>query len=80
MCWLRDSTASSKVGSEDTGLMRLPFLLPDDATNKKVKQQIIAARAARREAHALLDRAKRAVEVAIEKNEAAGMAVLATEK
>jgi hypothetical protein len=33
-------------------LMRLPFLLPDDATIKKVKQQITAARTARRKAHA----------------------------
>ncbi len=56
--------------------MRLPFLLPDDATIKKVKSQITAARAARREAHALLERAKQAVEIAIEKNESAGMAVL----
>jgi len=32
--------------------MRLPFLLPDDATIKKVKQQITAARTARRKAHA----------------------------
>jgi len=56
--------------------MHLPFLLPDDATIKKVKQQITAARAARREAHALLEKANQAVEIAIEKNEAAGMTVL----
>jgi hypothetical protein len=41
-----------------------------------VKQQITAARAARREAHALLEKAKQAVEIAIEKNESAGMALL----
>jgi len=39
--------------------MRLPFLLPDDATIKKVKQQITATRAARREARALLEKAKK---------------------
>ena len=56
--------------------MHLSFLLPDDVTIKKVKQQITAARAARREAHVLLEKAKQAVELAIEKDEAAGLAAL----
>ena len=78
ICELMDlhTTASMYPAISTTDLMRLPFLLPDDATIKKVKQQITTARAARREAHALLEKAKQAVEVAIEKNEAAGMAVL----
>ena len=78
ICELMDlhTTASMYPAISTTDRMRLPFLLPDDATIKKVKQQITAARAARREAHALLEKAKQAVEVAIEKNEAAGMAVL----
>ena len=45
-------------------------------TIKKVKQQITTARASRREAYALLEKARQAVEIAIEKNEAAGMAAL----
>lgn len=78
ICELMDlhTTASMYPAISTTDLMRLPFLLPDDATIKKVKQRITAARAARREAHALLEKAKLAVEVAIEKNETAGMAVL----
>lgn len=78
MCELMDlHTTASMYPAISTGdLMRLPFLLPDEETIKKVKRQIRAARAARREAHGLLDRAKRAVEMAIEKSEAAGMAVL----
>ena len=78
MCELMDlHTTASMYPAISTGdLMRLPFLLPDEETIRKVKQQVTAARAARREAHGLLERAKRAVEVAIEENEAAGMAYL----
>ena len=78
ICELMDlhTTASMYPAISTTDLMRLPFLLPDDATIKKVKQQITAARVARCEAHALLEKAKQAVEVAIEKNEAAGLAGL----
>ncbi len=80
ICELMDlhTTASMYPAISTTDLMRLPFLLPDDATIKKVKHQITAARAARREAHTLLEKAKQAVEVAIEKNEAAGMKLLET--
>jgi hypothetical protein len=78
ICELMDlhTTASMYPAISTTDLMRLPFLLPDDATIKKVKQQITAARAARREARGLLEKAKQAVEIAIEKSEAAGMALL----
>jgi hypothetical protein len=78
ICELMDlhTTASMYPAISTTDLMRLPFLLPDDATIKKVKQLITASRLARREAHALLEKAKQAVEIAIEKNEAAGMAIL----
>ena len=78
MCELMDlHTTASMYPAISTGdLMRLPFLLPDEETIKKVKRQVRAVGAARCEAHWLLDRAKRAVEVAIEKSEAAGMAVL----
>jgi hypothetical protein len=78
MCELMDlHTTASMYPAISTGdLMRLPFLLPDEGTVRKVKQQVTAARAARREAHGLLERAKRAVEIAIEENEAAGMAYL----
>jgi hypothetical protein len=74
ICELMDlhTTASMYPAISTTDLMRLPFLLPDDATIKKVKQQIAAARAA----HALLEKAKQAVELAIEKDEAAGLAAL----
>ncbi|MDR3458752.1 MAG: hypothetical protein P4N60_14980 [Verrucomicrobiae bacterium] len=58
--------------------MRLPFLLPDDTTIKKVKSQITAARAARSEAHALLEKAKQAVEIAIEKDEGTALAYLSS--
>lgn len=78
ICELMDlhTTASMYPAISTRDLMRLPFLLPDEATIKKVKQQVTSARVARREAHELLERARRAVEVAIEKNEAAGMAEL----
>ena len=77
-CELMDlhTTASMYPAISTTDLMRLPFLMPDDATIKKVKSQITAARAARREAHALLENAKQAVEIAIDKNEAAALAYL----
>ena len=78
MCELMDihTTASMYPAISTTDLMGLPFLVPDDATVKKVKQQITAARVARREAHSLLEKAKYAVELAIEKDEAAGIALL----
>lgn len=78
ICELMDlhTTASMYPAISTTDLMRLPFLLPDGATINKVKQQITAARAARREARALLEKAKQAVEVAIEKNEASALAYL----
>jgi hypothetical protein len=78
MCELMDlHTTASMYPAISTGdLMRLPFLMPDEGTIGRVKRQIRAARAARREAHGLLERAKRAVEVAIEESEKAGMAVL----
>ena len=73
----RDSETHHRLSLFDLAdLMRLPFLLPDEEAIKKVKRQIAATRAARREAHGLLDRAKRAAEVTIEKSEAAGMACL----
>ncbi len=80
ICEMMDlhTTASMYPAISTTNLMRLPFLLPDDATIKKVKSQITAARAARREAHALLERAKQAVEIAIEKDEASALAQLNT--
>ncbi len=78
ICELMDlhTTASMYPAISTTDLMRLPFLLPAESTIRKVKQQITAARAARRDAHRLLEKAKQAVEVAIEKNESAGMEVL----
>lgn len=47
-------------------------------TQQTIHQNINAAHAARREARALLERAKRAVEVAIEEGEAAALALLDT--
>jgi hypothetical protein len=78
ICELMDlhTTASMYPAISTTDLMCLPFLLPDDATIKKVKSQITAARAARREAHTMLEKAKQAVEIAIEKDEAAALAFL----
>ncbi len=78
ICELMDlhTTASMYPAISTTDLMRLPFLLPDDATIKKVKSKITTARNARREAHALLENAKQAVEIAIEINEAAALAYL----
>ncbi|MDB6023834.1 MAG: type restriction/modification system methyltransferase [Verrucomicrobiales bacterium] len=78
ICELMDlhTTASMYPAISTTDLMGLPFLFPDDATISKVKQQITASRAARREAAARLEKAKLAVEMAIEKNESAGLAEL----
>jgi hypothetical protein len=78
LCALTDlrTTAPMYPAISTTDLMRLPFLMPHDAAVKKAKQQITAARAARSEAVALLDRAKRAVELAIEASEAKAMTFL----
>lgn len=78
ICELMDlhTTASMYPAISTTDLMRLPFLLPDDVTIKKVKQQITAARAARREAHALLEQAKQAVELAIEDSERSALKLI----
>ena len=55
-----------------------PGLFADVLINNtgSITQSIRAAHAARQEAQSLLERAKRAVEIAIEEGEAAGLALL----
>ncbi len=45
--WIADANESLRTASD---LMRQPFLLPEGATIKRVKHQVTAARAVRREA------------------------------
>jgi len=58
-------------------LLALPFPKLEEATNAQIVQAVQSSHAARRRAHALLERAKRAVEIAIEESEAAALRFLA---
>lgn len=78
MCELMDlhTTATMYPAISTDDLMKLPFLLPDKTTIGKVRQYVASARSARRKALGLLEEARRAVEIAIEQDEAAGLAFL----
>lgn len=70
------TSASLYPTISETDLLKLPFPKLDQRTCDVVTAAVRAAHAARREAQALLARAQRAVEVAIEQGEAAAMALL----
>ena len=80
VCELMDlhTSASLYPAISERDILQLPIPSIDNATTASITQSIRAAHAARQEAQSLLERAKRAVETAIEQGEAAGMEFLKT--
>ena len=78
VCELMDlhTSASLYPAISERDILQLPIPKIDEATTASITQSIRAAHAARQEAQSLLERAKRAVETAIEEGEAAGMKFL----
>jgi hypothetical protein len=78
ICELMDlhTSASLYPAISERDILALPIPRIPDTAGKAIISQIRSAHAARQEAQSLLERAKRAVEVAIEEGEAAGMAML----
>ena len=78
VCELMDlhTSASLYPAISERDILQLPIPKIDGATTAAITQSIRAAHAARQEAQSLLERAKRAVEIAIEQGEAAGMTFL----
>jgi type I restriction enzyme S subunit len=72
------TSASLYPTISETDLLKLPFPKLDQKTCDEITAAVRAAHAARREAQALLARAQRAVEIAIEQGEFAALTVLAT--
>lgn len=72
VCELMDlhTSASLYPAISETDLLALPFHPIAKDAEKKIVRAVQSAHAARRQAHALLDAAKRAVEIAIENSEA----------
>jgi type I restriction enzyme, S subunit len=78
ICELMDlhTSASMYPAISETDLLALPFAPPDDKTARAIRDEVTRCRAARSRAAALLDAAKRTVEIAIEQDEAAAMRFL----
>ena len=79
ICELMDlhTSASLYPAISERDLLKLPIPKIDKAATQSITQSIRAAHAARHQARELLERAKRAVEVSIEEDEAAGMKFIA---
>jgi hypothetical protein len=60
----------------ETDLLGLPFAPPDEAIAGAIRDAVRCSRRARSRAAALLDAAKHAVEIAIERDEAAALRFL----
>lgn len=78
VCELMDlhTTASMYPAISPTDLLALPFPSVDPNVEQQIIQAVQAAHQTKLAAHALLARATRAVEIAIEENEAAALAFL----
>ena len=78
VCEIMDlhTSASLYPAISEADLLALPFPQVHDAICNRVVQAVQGSHAARRRAHALLERAKRAVEVAIEESESAALKLL----
>ncbi len=78
ICELMDlhTSASMYPAISETDLLGLPFAPPDEATADAIRDAVIHSRAARSRATMLLDAAKRAIEIAIERDEAAALRFL----
>ena len=70
------TTASMYPAISVPDILSLPFVKPDDDAISQVVAAVQQSLAARKEARALLERAKRAVEIAIAGSEEAGLAYL----
>jgi hypothetical protein len=70
------ASASMYPAISETDLLALPFPTVDSATDNAVVLAVKEGRSARHRARALLDAAKRAVEIAVEDSEAAAIAYL----
>jgi hypothetical protein len=75
ICELMDLYASASMypAISETDILALPFPDFDDQTSEILRAAVVEARDARSRAQALLDRAKRAVEIAIEASETASL-------
>jgi hypothetical protein len=80
ICELMDlhTSASMYPAISETDLLGLPFAPPDKRTADAVRDAVVRSRSAIARAGALLDAAKRAVEIAIEQDEAAALRFLDT--
>lgn len=78
ICELMDlhTSASMYPAISEADLLNLPFAPPDKRTAAAVKDSVVRSRAAKARAQGLLDSAKRAVEIAIEQDEAAALRFL----
>ncbi|NJM41507.1 MAG: hypothetical protein HC853_12445, partial [Anaerolineae bacterium] len=78
ICGLMDlhTTASLYPAISVPDILGMPFSRPSDKAIDQIVQDVRQSHAARRNAKHLLDQAKRAVEVAIEQDEAAGLRIL----
>jgi hypothetical protein len=79
ICELMDlhTSASLYPAISETDLLALPFHPVTTSAEKEIVHAVQSAHTTRRQAHALLDAAKRAVEIAIEHNEQAALEYLA---
>lgn len=79
LCELMDlhTSASLYPAISETDLLALPFHPIAKDAEAEIVNAVQSAHAARRQAHSLLEAAKRAVEIAIEESEAAALAYLA---
>lgn len=71
---MKSASAQPYIYPKDIRQFLVPFVAPD--VEKEIVRCVEESHAAKRRAKSLLERAKRAVEVAIETDEAAGLAVL----
>lgn len=78
ICELMDlhTSASMYPAISVQDILALPFKHPGEATEKQIVDQITKSRAANKKSKALLERAKRAVEIAIETDESTALAYL----
>ncbi|MBI5883359.1 MAG: restriction endonuclease subunit S [Elusimicrobia bacterium] len=78
VCELLDlhATASMYPAISTADLLRIPASLPSKGVRQAIVEKVRESFAARRQAQALLDAAKRAVEIAIEESEAAALKFL----
>jgi len=71
-----DTSASLYPAISEADLLALPFHPIAKDAESEIVNAVQSAHAARRQAHALLEAAKRAVEITIEDSEAAALAYL----